>query len=194
MDEIKPCLCGNMPVVEKGIGELDIPIEKFHCPVCTEKELPFLDARSSTGEWNRIAPDRDYRKRTLEYNMHGVCTDKPYKIFEWHGKAGKYDHVTIPFYFDNGMYYYCYDYWYKNGGCGSGLWIGDPCFPSMAAAKNHAVTKLEKYNQEIAGIVKKLLFAPVQPDMFDLAQPDIRKQKSCGRQSKASRDIWESGR
>jgi hypothetical protein len=196
MGEIKQCLCGSLPVVEKDTGELNIPIEKFHCPVCANKELPFLDARDSMREWNRIAPDRDYHKRTLEYNIHGVCTDKPYKIFEWRDRTKKLQHVTIPFYFDNGMYYYCYDYWYKNSGSGRGLWISDSGFPSMAQAKKHAAQELLKF-KEITGIVKEVLFTPVQPDMFDLVQSDMRQQTSRRQQSKSSKNIddsWGLGR
>jgi hypothetical protein len=117
------------------------------------------------GEWNRIAPKKSYHRRTLEYNIHGVCIDRPFKVFEWRDKKKNYNHVTVTFYFDNGMYYYCYDYLYKDGGTGKGLWTGDPCFPSMAAAKKHAARELIKRGT-IAGIVKALLFDPVQGELF----------------------------
>jgi hypothetical protein len=165
-----------MPAVErKTIAaeyEAEMPVEKWRRPRCAEKELPFLDARERRDgsdclrEWNRIAPKQSYHKRTLEYNEYGVCVDKPFKAFEWRDKTKKSDHVTVAFYLDNGMYYYCYDYWYRDGGSGCGLWIGDPCFPSMPAAKKHAMNYLGKRNKRLAGILKKLLFTPVQGELF----------------------------
>jgi hypothetical protein len=173
MTDVMPCLCGAMPLVEKGVGKFvsgdgEAPTERYRCPNCANKELPFLDARGSSPdslrEWNRIAPKRSYHKRTLRYNIHGVCVDEPYKVFEW--RERKYWHVTVTFYLDNGMYYYCFDYDYRNGGIGSGLWIGDPCFPSMAAAKRHAVKMLAKGDKRVAAIAKRLLFEPVQGELF----------------------------
>ncbi|MDR2370423.1 MAG: hypothetical protein LBD71_02985 [Treponema sp.] len=179
MNDIKPCLCGAMPAVERKTVvtdyEEELPVEKWKCPRCAEKELPFLDAREwgEKGEgssclraWNRIADEPDYRRRTLKYNEHGVCVDEPYKTYEWRDKKRFSNHVTAIFYLDNGMYYYCYDYWYKDGGAGRGLWIGDPCFPSMAAAKKHAAKKLSGKRREIAGIAKELLLDPAQKELF----------------------------
>jgi hypothetical protein len=174
MIEITPCHCGAMPVVEKKILPMEygweMPVEKWRCPNCPEKELPFLDARKNypkaLWEWNRIAPKRSYHRRTLAYNESGVCVDEPFKVFEWRDKKKAYWQITIKFYLDNGMYYYCYDYWYGNGGSGKALWIGDPCFPSMEIAKKHAMRHLVKSDRQIKGIVKALLFTPVQGELF----------------------------
>jgi hypothetical protein len=155
-----------MPVVEKGVGDRGIPVEKYRCPACANKELPFLDHRDAARRWNAIAPVSDYHKRTLAYNMHGVCVDEPCKVFKWRDRKKTYNNVTIAFYRDSGMYYYGYSYWYENGGGGTGLWINDPCFPSMEAAKKHALKTLSERDEDIAGIVKRLLFTPEQGELF----------------------------
>jgi hypothetical protein len=175
MSGIKPCLCGAMPLVEKGVGKFvsgdgEAPTEKFRCPNCANKELPFLDARGSfpdsAREWNRIASEKNYRKRTLEYNMHGVCVDEPYKEFSWRDKKKAGRHVTVTFFLDNGMYYYRYSFLHGNEGSHKGLWISDPGFPSMDAAKKAAARTLAEKNESVAGIVKNLLLEPEQGELF----------------------------
>jgi hypothetical protein len=165
-----------MPIVEKKDIKIEsshpwvMPVEKWRCPNCTEKELPFLDSREIFGEsscrreWNRIASQENYCRRTLAYNEHGVCVDKPFKVFEWRGKRGG-DFIRIKFYLDNGAYYYCYDFCYGNGGEGSALWLGHSCYPSMESAKKSAAEKLAKVNG-IKEIVESLLFAPEQGELF----------------------------
>jgi hypothetical protein len=154
--------------IEEGYGPREV--FKYHCPNCGQKELPWLGQWRDGGAgeaWNRIAQERNYKRRTLKYNMHGVCIDEAFKVFEWRDKKKGHQHITITFYLDNGMYYYCYDFWYGNGGAGSGVWIGDPCFPSMDAAKQHALRMFEKHYKETAGIVEKLLKPePVQGILF----------------------------
>jgi hypothetical protein len=160
-----------MPVVEKGTvtdedwGER--PVEKYRCPACAEKELPFLDPWVAARAWNMAAPKRSYHRRTLEYNIHGVCVGEPYREYEWRDKKKQWFHVTITFYLDNGVYYYRYDYWYRNGGAGSGLSINTPGFPSFDMAKKNAAKELVKRGKKgIANIVKKLLFSYVQGELF----------------------------
>ena len=155
---IEKCLCGAEPAIEKKPITGNHAIEelfKYRCPNCKEKELPWLGQWPHCGaweEWNRIAPKRSYHKRTLEYNINGACVAKPYKVFEWHDKK-KYNYLTIKIYLDNGMYYYCRDYWWKDGGGANGVWIGEPGLPSLELAN------LEK-------IAKKLMFAEIQPELF----------------------------
>jgi hypothetical protein len=155
-----------MPVIEKDTGELDIPIEKYRCPNCADKELPFLHYRIAAGYWNLIAPVRNHIRHTLKYNIHGACMDEPCRVFEWRDRKKAFWHVTVKFYLDNGLYSYCYDYWYGSDGEGCGMGLGDPRFPSMEAAKEHAVRGLSRMRREIAGIVEELLLAPVQGGLF----------------------------
>jgi hypothetical protein len=184
-------------------------VEKYRCPACAEKELPFLDTRVAAGVWNLIAPKRSYHRRTLEYNrvvqklqflnnnrlkmskcgalkptgflaglvreptgflnksnIHGVCEAEPYKTYEWRDKKKKYHYVTLTFYPDNGVYYYCHDYCYRNRGAGCGLSIRASGFPSLDTAKKYAVRELAKRDRGISKIVKKLLFTFVQGELF----------------------------
>jgi hypothetical protein len=160
-----------MPEVERKTIETeygDKEVFKYRCPNCDQKELPWLGQWNGCGameEWNRIAPKCSYHKRTLEYNIHGVCVAEPFRVFEWRDRKKAYHHVTLSFYLDNSMYSYCYDYWRENGGGSKGLWIGDLFFPSMTAAKKHVTQELIK-RMNIAGIVKELLLDPVQGELF----------------------------
>jgi hypothetical protein len=152
-----------MPQVEMKNIETDYGMQeicKYRCPVCGEKELPWLGQWRDCGareEWNRIAPKRSYHKRTLEYNIHGVCIAEPYKVYEWRDKKQNHSHLTVKIYLDNSIFYYCRDYHYKNGGSGSGLWIGDSGYPSLKEVKCRAAEEIAKSNRAIEGIVKGLL-------------------------------------
>ena len=167
MDEIKKCLCGADPIIEKKTtGDLAVPeAYKYRCPNCEEKELPYLGQWHDCGalqEWNNIAHKSRYKKRPFEYNVHGVCISPPFQTLEWRNK--KYDHVTIDFFCGNSRYFYCIDYYYNNKGHGSSLWISDPCFISLEMAKKSAMKSLEKHHINI-NIIHKL-FSPVQGELF----------------------------
>jgi hypothetical protein len=171
---ITKCLCGADPIVEQKpfISDYgnDVILYKYKCPNCKEKELPWMRQGDGWGAlqiWNDIAGKRSYHKRTLEYNEHGVCISPPFKTLEWVNEKKTYEKVTVNFYLDNSMYYYCYDYWYKNGGCCTGLWIGDPCFPSFETASKAAMKDLTDGNKELKEIAEELLSPiPVQGELF----------------------------
>ena len=160
------CICGAGPVVEKrtdGGAELF----KYKCPNCKEKELPWLGQWSNCGalqEWNRIAQKLSYHKRTLEYNYCGACISPPFKTFKWEDKK-RYWHVIIDFYFDNSMYYYCFDYSYKNKGHCYGFSVRCRCYPTFEFAKRIAVKKIIKSDKRLKKIVRGL-FLPVQGELF----------------------------
>jgi len=168
--KIVNCLCGAAPFVEQKVVSRDygeIEIFKYKCPVCKEKELPWLRQWKDSGalqSWNRIAEKCSYHKRTLPYNVHGICTAPPYKTFEWKSKKN-YDHVVIDFYLDNSMFYYRFDYMYKNSGHVFALSIDDKCFPSFEIAKQTAVKEILKNKKEFASIMNEL-FIPEQGDLF----------------------------
>jgi hypothetical protein len=162
-----------MPIVERKIIKdeeygWDIEVEKWRCPVCENKELPFLDARRSSNncirQWNNIAQMKNYHKHTLDYNIYGVCMAKPLKLLEWRKKD---NWIKVNIYYDNGMYYYCYDYWYKEEGKGTGLWIGDMGFSTMAAAKRHAVLEICSRKKDFSKIVETLLLTYVQGELLN---------------------------
>ena len=159
------CLCGADPVVDKK-GELF----KYRCPNCAEKELPWLNQRHDYGalqEWNRIAPKKTYRKRTLEYNEHGVCIAEPSDVLEWKDKKGR-DHITIKIYKDNGRFYYCYRWSLKNSGGGCGLWIGQNGYPTMELLKKYAKKRLGRVGkmEGIMKILNKLIPEKAQMELF----------------------------
>jgi hypothetical protein len=160
---IEKCLCGSLPVVDRKTVETDygtVEVFKYRCPVCCQKELPWLGQWHDCGareEWNRIAPKRSYHKRTLEYNMHGVCIAEPYKVYEWRDKKRGYEHLTVKIYRDNSVFYYCRDYHYKTGGSGSGLWIGSPGYPSLEEVKRRAMREIIKGRKDLVKIAKELL-------------------------------------
>jgi len=168
MSEILKCFCGAEPIVEGKTVEYAFGIReifKYRCPNCSEKELPWLGQWTETGalqEWNNIALKRSYHKRTLDYNIHGVCISEPYKVYEWRDKS-KIDHLIVKIFLDNSMYYFCREYWHKTGGCGCGLWIGTSGFPSLELAKRHAAKGL---NESLEKIAKKLLLSENQMELF----------------------------
>jgi hypothetical protein len=173
--EINRCLCGAVPLVESKIIKTDYDSEfevyKYRCPACREKELPWLGQWHDCGAlqvWNRISSERSYHKRILEYNEHGVCIAPPYKTYEWRDKKKTHWNLTVNFYLDNSMYYYCFDCWYKNSGYGSGLWIGESGYPSMDNAKHQAAVNIVKHNRNLEIIVKQLLAAPEPPRQTEL--------------------------
>jgi len=165
---VSRCLCGAEPIVEQKEGGYT-GLFKYRCPNCKEKELPWLGQWRDCGalqEWNTIAEMENYRKRTLEYNENGVCVAAPFKVFEWREKKS-INHISVEVYFDNGMYYYCYDYWFKNGGSGCGLWINAPCFPSIQITLNHA----QKHLINIGGPreqIEKLLLPEIKPEAVQM--------------------------
>jgi len=169
MCEILKCLCGAEPivehktVVEERVGSFEV--YKYRCPNCVEKELPWLGQWYDSGalqEWNRIALKRSYHKRTLEYNLHGVCTSEPHKVFEWRGKKG-IDHLTVKIFLDNSMYYYCLSYSLKNSGGGFGSWIGTSGFPSLDLLKRHVV---KRFKDGLKKEAEKLLLTEEQMELF----------------------------
>ena len=171
MDSVIKCLCGAEPIIEKKPIVDDVAIEelfKYRCPNCKEKELPWLGQWHICGalqEWNLIAPKRSYHKRTLEYNYSGVCISPPFKTYRWEDKNKPYENVTIKFYLDNSMYYYCFDYSYKKHGHGSALWISDRCYPSLEIAKKYAIKNILKSDRRLKKIIDKLL-SPQQGELF----------------------------
>jgi hypothetical protein len=167
MNEIVKCLCGALPIIEQKPGK-DMGLFKYRCPNCMEKELPWLGQWRDCGalqEWNRIAQKNSYRKRTLEYNDHGVCIAAPSEVLEWRDKK-KYDHFTIKIYTDNGRFYYCCDYWWKTGGGSCGLWIGVSGFPTIELLKEN-IRKRYKGMEGIEQMIQKLMqLNPVQNELF----------------------------
>jgi hypothetical protein len=165
--EIVRCLCGATPIVEKKDGGVN-GLFKYRCPNCREKELPWLGQwhhnSGALQEWNSIAPKKSYKRRTLEYNVHGVCVAEPNETVEWRDKK-RYDHVTVKIYKDNGRFYYCYNYGYKNSGAGGGLGIGDSGFPTMELLKARVRKKLGDV-KKIRKIVYKLFPENVQMELF----------------------------
>jgi hypothetical protein len=90
---ITKCLCGSQPIIERkpitGNFALLEEVVKYKCLNCKDKELPWLGQFRNNGalqEWNRIAPERSYHKRTLDYNEYGVCISEPFKLLEWKNK------------------------------------------------------------------------------------------------------------
>jgi len=168
---VSRCLCGAEPIVEQKEGGYT-RLFKYSCPNCKEKELPYLGQWRDCGalqEWNSIASKRSYHRRTLEYNENGVCLAEPFKVFEWREKKS-INHITVKLFLDNGMYYYAYDYWFKNSGSGCGLWIGAPCFPSIEIALRHAEKRLikigapQKYTEKL--LLPVIKPEPVQKELF----------------------------
>jgi len=152
------CLCGALPIVEEKVDGFLGTLYKYRCPSCAEKELPWLGQWHDSGalqEWNRIAPKKTYRKRTLEYNDSGVCVAEPSTVMEWRAKKG-IDHVTIEIYEDNGRFYYCYDWSLKNEGCATGLWIGTSGFPTMELLMANAKKRLWRMIRKKEGAAKIL--------------------------------------
>jgi hypothetical protein len=115
-------------------------------------------------EWNRIAPKKSYRRRTLEYNEHGACAAEPSEILEWRDKKG-YNHVTIEIYADNGRFYYGYDYLWKGGGSCCGLGIMNTGFPTMQLLRDNVRKKLGRI-KGIESIIHKLIPENVQMELF----------------------------
>jgi len=177
MSEVKKCLCGAEPIVEKkpcndGDYDEDYMLFKYHCPNCKEKELPWLGQWSDCGalqEWNTVAGEKEYRKRTLEYNEHGVCVAEPWKILEWSGKKGR-DKVTIEIFYDNDVYYYGYGYLIKNEGASSGLWISDKGFATLKLLGEDVMENLNKESikEIVCGLVKSYIEKPqlTQAELF----------------------------
>ena len=164
------CLCGFEPVIEEKTVVIheSIVLYKYSCHKCKEKELPWLRQWNSWGalqEWNRIALKRSYRKRTLEYNEHGVCISEPYKVFEWVDKKRSPNHIQIEFYLDNSMYYFCYDYWYMKGGASRKVSISGRCFPSIEIAKKAALKELTRHCKDLRKILEGVL-RPAQGELF----------------------------
>jgi len=164
------CLCGAEPVIEiktVDTGYGDRELYKYKCPNCEEKELPWLGQWEDTGalqEWERIAGEKTYHKRTLEYNEHGVCLSSPVEIYKWKNKKG-HDSVTVEFFLDNYVYYYRFDFW-RDGGCTIPLSISDDCYKTLEAAKQNASLKIIKIKKGLEKIVKALLLQPVQSELF----------------------------
>jgi len=170
-EPVARCLCGALPIIDEAEGGCLGRLYKYHCPNCIQKELPWLgqwDTLGALQEWNRIALKKSYRKRTLEYNEHGVCIAEPSMVIEWRAKKG-IDHRTVNIYEDNGRFYYCYDYFFKNGGSACGLWIGDTGYPTVellkANAKKHLKEHLKK-SVEGMKLVDKLIQEMVQNELF----------------------------
>jgi len=165
------CLCGASPIVEEKAGGCLGKLYKYRCPNCAEKELPWLGQWHDCGalqEWNRIAPKRSYRKRTLEYNENGVCVAEPSEILEWRAKKG-IDHITIEIYEDNGRFYYCYGWWLKDGGGGCGLCLCDTGFPTMELLKANAKKRLLRMigeKERAEKILNTLIPEIVQKELF----------------------------
>ena len=163
------CLCGADPIVEEKEGGCLGKLYKYRCPNCAEKELPWLGQWPDNGalqEWNRIAPKRTYRKRTLEYNEHGSCIAEPSTVLEWRAKKG-YDRVTVEIYEDNGRFYYCYDYWLKDGGACCGLSISETGYPTMELVKLAAKKRLKKIGRKKREGMMKMLNAII-PDKVQM--------------------------
>jgi len=165
------CLCGTLPIVEEKAGGCLGKLYKYRCPNCAEKELPWLREWDDCGalqQWNRIAPKKSYRKRTLEYNENGVCITEPSEILEWRAKKG-IDHITIEIYEDNGRFYYCYDWWLKDRGQSCGLCLCDTGFPTMELLKANAKKRLGKMLEKKEGVAKilnALIPEIVQKELF----------------------------
>jgi len=169
MDNVINCLCGAAPVVERKPSGDDVIKEsfKYKCPNCKEKELPWLGQWNDCGalqEWNRIALKRSYHKRTLEYNVNGICISPPFITIEWINKKS-IERVTIDFYYDNSMYYFCFDYSYMHHGHGFMVGINDRCYPSLEMAKKIAMKKLIKSDKNLKKIADMLLL-PKQGELF----------------------------
>jgi len=180
MDEIKKCLCGADPIIEKKTTDnIAVPeVYKYRCPNCEEKELPFIGQWHESGAseaWNRIAQKSRYKKRPFEYNIHGVCISPPFQVLQWENKKKSaalfphngrpIEHITVNFFYGNSRYFYCFDYNYKHNGGGFWLSINDPCFISLEMAKKSAMKALIKRNKDLKKIVEKL-FSPVQGELF----------------------------
>jgi len=172
MNDIIKCLCGANPIIEQKTNSRNVAIKelyKYKCPNCKEKELPWMgqwDGCGALQEWNRIALKRSYHKRTLEYNDCGVCISPPFKVYRWENKKNHYENLTINFYLDNSMYYFCFDYNYMHHGHGSGLWISDRCFPSLEIAKKYAIKNIIKSDKNLKKILGILLM-PKQGELFE---------------------------
>ena len=168
---IVKCLCGAEPIVEEKPVIGDAAVEKafkYRCPNCKEKELPWLAQWPHCGawdDWNQIAHKRTYHRRTLEYNLHGVCISPPYKTFEWRDKRKAHEFVKIEFYLDNSMYYFCYGYSYKGNGHGFCVSIKAKCYPTFEIAKKVALKKILKDNKALKKMVMELL-SPKQGELF----------------------------
>jgi hypothetical protein len=167
---VSKCLCGADPIVEKKVGGCLDELFKYRCPDCKEKELPWLGQWGDFGalqEWNRIAPKKSYRKRTLEYNENGACVAEPTMVLEWRAKKG-IDHITIEIFEDNGRFYYAYDYWLKNGGVSSGLSISDTGFPTKELLLANVKKRLGKLGRKegVMKIFNELIPENVQMELF----------------------------
>jgi len=171
MNDAVKCLCGAEPVIERmpNIGNVAIEeLFKYRCPNCKEKELPWMGQWHDCGalqEWNRIARKRSYRKRTLEYNDSGMCVSPPFKTIEWVNEKKAYEKVTIGFYLDNSMYYFCFDYNYMNHGFGFMVSIGSHGYPSLEIAKKAAMKKMLRSDKSLKKILDALLL-PKQRELF----------------------------
>jgi len=170
MNNIINCLCSAEPICErksfdsKAIDELI----KYKCPNCKEKELPWLGQWKDCGalqEWNRIALKKSYHKRILEYNENGVCISEPYKTLEWRNKTKSCENLTIKFYHDNSMYYYCLSFYYLHHGHSFALWIGDRCYPTFEMAKKVAIRHVLKSDKNLRKIIEEFLL-PAQGELF----------------------------
>jgi hypothetical protein len=156
MNRKKPykCLCGSMPIIKEKKGGCLGKLYKYRCPNCHEKELPWLGQWNDCGalrEWNKIALKKQYRKRTLKYNEHGVCVSKPSEILEW--EKGN-DSIIVKIYKDNGRFYYCCKTQYKQRGVSFGLWIGDKGYTTMDLLKENIKKKLEELIGKNRGAMK----------------------------------------
>ncbi|WP_461246348.1 hypothetical protein [Treponema sp. R6D11] len=165
------CLCGALPIIEEKPDDSLGKVYKYKCPNCEQKELPFIGQWWDWGalqEWNRIAPKKSYRKRTLEYNESGSCIAEPTSIIEWKAKKG-HDHLTIEIYEDNGRFYFGYSCSYKNSGAHSGLGIMDTGFPTMELLKKYIkkrIVKIINMDKEAKKIVDMLFPENIQQELF----------------------------
>ena len=171
INTVEKCVCGADPIVEEKpvIGNHAVgKVFKYRCPNCKEKELPWIgqwDYCGALHDWNRIAHKRTYHRRTLEYNINGVCVSPPYKTFEWRGKNKAYEMVIIDFYLDNSMYYFCYEYFYQGGGHAFAVSVNSNCYPSFEIAKKVALKKILRDNKALKKIAMELL-SPKQGELF----------------------------
>jgi len=156
------CLCGAEPIIEEKSLTDNNEIEKvykYKCPNCKEKELPWLGQWHNGGalhEWNIIAKKRAYHKLMLEYNIIGICLSPPLISFKWKNKKKVWEKLTIDFFFDNFLYYYCFDYWYLNHGHSYKFGIGDKSFSSFKIAKEDAINNLIKLEKNLEKILEDI--------------------------------------